>query len=68
MTPVFAFILEDFQERLGLSDGELMALAREVAHNAALYTLAHLTKAQCAELIARLEEIQRIRESETVNG
>lgn len=59
MTPVFAFILEDFQERLKISDGELMKLAREVAHNGGLHTLAHLTKRDCEEMIFRLEEIER---------
>ncbi len=58
MTPTFAFILEDFQERLGLSDGQLMALAREVAHDAGLYSLAYLTKAECNELVWRLEQIE----------
>ncbi len=60
MTPVFAFILEDFQERLQLSDGQLMALAREVAHDAGLYSLAYLTKQQCDELIWCLEQIESL--------
>jgi len=39
--------------RLGLSDGTLLALARETAHDATLLSLYHLT-AQDAETLLRL--------------
>jgi hypothetical protein len=58
MNSTLAFILEDFQERLALSDGQLMALAREVSHNGALYSFAQLTKRDCEELIFELEQIE----------
>ncbi len=46
MEPCQAYELEKAQRRLAMSDGELMALAREIAHNASLRSLAELGRVE----------------------
>lgn len=59
MSPVEAFELEKHVARLGLSDGQVIALAREVSHCGTLLSLAHLSKRDRAELAFRLTEIEQ---------
>lgn len=54
-----ALTLERAQQRIGMSDGELMRLAGEAAHDGALVSLADLTQYQTAELIGTLDRIER---------
>lgn len=54
-----AFHLEKAVARLQMSDGEIMALAGEVAENKNLRSLADLTLCQSEQLMNLLEEIER---------
>ncbi len=59
MEPCQAYELEKAQRRLAMSDGELMALAREIAHNASLRSLAELGRVECDELIYVMDVFER---------
>jgi len=58
VTPGQAFELEQRVKRLGVSDGELLAMAREVAEESALQSLADLTRQQTSDLIVALDRFE----------
>jgi hypothetical protein len=53
-----AWELEQLQDRLGLPDGDLMRLARAVAHQP-IESLAELRRSDCGELIVEMEAMER---------
>ncbi len=59
MEPAQAYELEKAQDRLKMSDGELMSLAREIAQNARLKSLAELGRVECEELIYVMDVFER---------
>ncbi len=59
MEPHQTYELEKAQVRLKMSDGELMALAREIAQNASLRSLAELGRVECDELIFVMDVFER---------
>ncbi len=59
MEPSQAYELEKAQDRLKMSDGELMQLAREIAQNARLQSLAELGRVECDELIYVMDVFER---------
>lgn len=61
MTTSQAFELEKKIAKLKLSDGQVLKLAREASHNAALVSLAMVTRHNASELIRRVEEIEQTR-------
>lgn len=58
MDPAQAFDVEQFAARLNISDGTLMRMVREVAHDAMLRSIADLTWSQSEELIFWLIQIE----------
>jgi len=54
-----AFELEQAQSRLKISDAELMQLARQIAHNAGMQSLAELSWFESRELIGVLDIFER---------
>ncbi len=60
MSPRQAATLEEIIARIGdVSDGELMALAGEIAQDSGLKSLAHLSFFQTQDLIEVLEQVER---------
>jgi hypothetical protein len=62
MEPSQAFRIEKAQQRLGMSDGELVRLAQEVAPGCGcgFRSFADLTAGQSQQLVDLLEAIERV--------
>jgi len=61
MDPLQAHQIEQLQKRLEMSDGELLRLAREIAHNGRLVNFAELSWFESRELAGVLELLERNR-------
>lgn len=59
LNPKQAYVLELQITRMKLEDGQVMDIARAVAQDATLVSLAHLTEAQAESLIEEFDMIQR---------
>ncbi len=57
MEPALTETIERSRARLGMSDGEILKLAREVAGDHQLKSVNHLTLAQACGLITALESL-----------